>query len=42
MVEMDTGDNVIGSFDIPKKSILKNKQEGPAGGSDLADLFDKM
>lgn len=41
MVEMDMGENAIGSFDIPKKSILKNKPEGPAG-SDLADLFDKM
>ena len=36
---MDTEANVIGSFDVSKTSILKNKE---AGGTDLAELFDKM
>ena len=41
MVEMDTGANIMGNFEIGKpSSILKNKQG--AGGSDLTELFDKM
>lgn len=39
MVEMDTGSNTFGNFEVGK-SILKNKQ--PEGGSDLTELFDKM
>ena len=41
MVEMDTDVKGIGSFDIGKTSILKNKQEG-GNGTDLTDLFEKM